>query len=168
MGPLRPRTGHGAEAVRSCRAQLRRRLERQVESPKPLADPACPAGHQAVSHLTFQVSLGIFALEPNGSPYVDLDCPKRWIGTSHLNGPNLLSREPFVMNEILSERAARCLLSKIGLRLEKTPSRHWTRKEFGPGYMIISDSNMVVLGANHREYDASLSDVRLFVDRVGR
>jgi hypothetical protein len=47
-------------------------------------------------------------------------------------------------------------LSKEGYRLQKAPSRHWTREYYGAGYMIIDDRNVAVAGAFQREYELSL------------
>lgn len=59
---------------------------------------------------------------------------------------------------MLSENTIRRRLRAKGLRLEKTPSRHWTRDWYGPGYMVIDDRNMVVLGASQRPYDGTLDE----------
>ncbi|WP_454684878.1 hypothetical protein [Ancylobacter moscoviensis] len=63
----------------------------------------------------------------------------------------------------LSESTIRRRLAKAGFTLQKTPSRHWTRDWYGPGYMVIDDTNTVRLGATHRPYDGRLEDVREFV-----
>lgn len=60
----------------------------------------------------------------------------------------------------MSESTIRRVLASKGLRLSKTPARHWTRAEYGPGYMVTDERNVVVLGCCQREYDATLDDVR--------
>lgn len=67
------------------------------------------------------------------------------------------------MHACLSESAIRRRLAKAGYRLEKTPSRHWSRSWYGPGYMVIDGTNTVRLGAFQRAYEATLEDVRDFV-----
>lgn len=62
----------------------------------------------------------------------------------------------------ISESTIRRRLAKAGFRLQKTPSSHWTRDRYGPGYMVIDDTNTVRLGAGQRPYDAALDDVREF------
>jgi len=59
---------------------------------------------------------------------------------------------------MLSENTIRRRLHAKGLRLEKTPSLHWTRAAYGPGYMVIDDRNTVVLGASQRPYDGTLAE----------
>ena len=59
---------------------------------------------------------------------------------------------------MLSESTIRRRLRAKGLRLEKAPARHWTRDWYGPGYMVIDDRNMVVLGASRRPYDGTLAE----------
>ena len=61
------------------------------------------------------------------------------------------------------ERAARRALKLLGCRLQKTPPRHWTRAEFGTGYMVMDDRNRVIGGAAVREYDWALDDVEKYV-----
>lgn len=60
----------------------------------------------------------------------------------------------------MSETAIRRALFAKGLRLSKTPARHWTRAEYGAGFMVTDDRNIVVLGSSQRAYDATLDDVR--------
>ncbi|OYW66839.1 MAG: hypothetical protein B7Z40_09815 [Bosea sp. 12-68-7] len=60
----------------------------------------------------------------------------------------------------MSESAIRRALSAKGLRLSKTPARHWTRAEYGPGYMVTDERNIVVLGCSQHAYDATLDDVK--------
>lgn len=70
------------------------------------------------------------------------------------------------MRADISESAIRRRLAKAGFRLQKTPAAHWTRAESGPGYEIVDDHNMLILGSSHRPYDATLNDVREFAERV--
>lgn len=65
-----------------------------------------------------------------------------------------------------SESALRRHLTKAGFRLKKTPARHWTRAYYGPGFMVLDDTNTVKLGAFQRPYDAKLDDVKAFAERV--
>jgi len=65
----------------------------------------------------------------------------------------------------ISESAIRRHLTKVGFRLQKTPARHWTRR-YGEGYMVTDDRNTVRLGAGQRPYEATLEDVREFVERI--
>lgn len=58
----------------------------------------------------------------------------------------------------MTESNIRRALAAKGYRLKKTPARHWTRAEYGPGYMVTDDRNVVVLGCGQREYDATLAD----------
>ena len=58
-------------------------------------------------------------------------------------------------NELARERRLRRQCQKADLRLEKTPSRHWHRRHYDPGYHITRD-NTVVGGCYHREYDLTL------------
>ncbi|MDQ0349388.1 hypothetical protein [Ancylobacter vacuolatus] len=66
----------------------------------------------------------------------------------------------------ISESAIRRRLAKAGFRLQKTPARHWTRNEYGPGYIVTDDTNTVRLGATQRPYDATLDEVREFAARL--
>ena len=59
-------------------------------------------------------------------------------------------------NECARERRLRRQCQKAGLRLEKTPGRHWQRGHYDPGYQITRD-NTVVGGCYHREYDLTLA-----------
>lgn len=59
---------------------------------------------------------------------------------------------------MLSESTIRRRLRAKGLRLEKAPARHWTSREYGPGYMVIDDRNTVLLGATRRPYDGTLAE----------
>ncbi|MBN9470195.1 MAG: hypothetical protein J0J10_15635 [Bosea sp.] len=59
----------------------------------------------------------------------------------------------------MTESQIRRALAAKGLRLKKAPSRHWTRAEYGPGYMVTDERNIVVLGCGQREFDATLADV---------
>lgn len=65
---------------------------------------------------------------------------------------------------MLIESKIRRQLSKIGYRLKKTPARHYTRTEYGPGYEVIDERNVVVLGASQRESEARLEDVQAWLD----
>lgn len=60
----------------------------------------------------------------------------------------------------MSESTIRRALAAKGFRLSKTPARHWTRAEYGAGYMVTDERNVVVLGCCRREYDATLDDVK--------
>lgn len=62
------------------------------------------------------------------------------------------------MNTIQREAKARRQLAKWELRLNKAPSRHWTRKEYGVGYQLLK-GNMVVDGCCQREYEMTLEQV---------
>ena len=57
------------------------------------------------------------------------------------------------------EARLRRTVRKYGYRLEKTPSRHWSRSYYGPGYMLTDDTNTVRWGCNNREYELSLGEV---------
>lgn len=70
------------------------------------------------------------------------------------------------LTEKAREDRARRALVLSGHRLNKTPSRHWTRAEYGPGYMITDDRNIIRLGAGQREYEATLVDVEHFIRSV--
>jgi len=59
-------------------------------------------------------------------------------------------------NESARERRLRRRYKKAGLRLEKTPGRHWTRAYYGPGYQIV-ENNTVIWGCGGREYEGSLT-----------
>ncbi|MEQ1782532.1 MAG: hypothetical protein ABMA14_14305, partial [Hyphomonadaceae bacterium] len=59
-------------------------------------------------------------------------------------------------NELARERRLRRQCQKAGLRLEKTPGRHWQRGHDDPGYQIAR-YNEVVAGAHQREYSLSLA-----------
>lgn len=56
------------------------------------------------------------------------------------------------------ERKARNKLKKLGYKLEKTPARHWTRAHFPVGYQILK-GNIVLVGAEQREYSMTLDEV---------
>ena len=64
--------------------------------------------------------------------------------------------------ETTREARARRHLSTLDMRLHKTPSRHWTREHYGPGYMVTKN-NIVRVGCRQHEYDASLEHVEAFV-----
>ncbi|WP_319796608.1 hypothetical protein [Nitrobacter sp.] len=53
-------------------------------------------------------------------------------------------------------------LAKLGLRLAKTPARSSLREFYGPGYMVVDDTNTARLGASQRAYEASLEEVEEF------
>lgn len=59
----------------------------------------------------------------------------------------------------MTESSIRRQLAAKGYRLQKTPARHHFRDLFGPGYMVIDERNVVVLGANQRCWDATLEQV---------
>ncbi|AEG09298.1 hypothetical protein [Sinorhizobium meliloti] len=65
---------------------------------------------------------------------------------------------------MLIESKIRRDLTKLGYRLKKTPARHYTRTEYGPGYEVIDERNVVVLGASQREYEATIDDVQAWLD----
>lgn len=65
------------------------------------------------------------------------------------------------------ERSIRKSLSQMDLTLRKTPGRHWSRGYYPPGYMVVDHRNFVVLGGQHREYDATLADVEDLLDPFG-
>ncbi|RVM19915.1 hypothetical protein [Sinorhizobium meliloti] len=64
---------------------------------------------------------------------------------------------------MLIESKIRRELSRFGYRLNKTPARHWSRKHYDVGFMVL-DGNRVVLGASQREYSATLEDVQTLID----
>ncbi|MDX0370629.1 hypothetical protein GOC23_23955 [Sinorhizobium meliloti] len=64
---------------------------------------------------------------------------------------------------MLIESKIRRELSKNGYRLTKTPARHWSRKHYDVGFMVL-DGNHVVLGASQREYSATLEGVQTWLD----
>jgi hypothetical protein len=64
------------------------------------------------------------------------------------------------------EDRARRALAKHDYCLRKTPSRSWLREYYGPGYMIIDQSNTVRAGSSSRQYDANLKDVEEFVEQL--
>lgn len=57
------------------------------------------------------------------------------------------------------EQRVRRQVAHFGARLKKAPPRHWTRKYYGPGYMVVSESNMAIAGAGSREYESDIEDV---------
>lgn len=61
--------------------------------------------------------------------------------------------------EASQERRVRRTLSRHGFRLQKTPSRHWSKAWYGSGYSVIDDTNTVVFGCYRRMWEATLSDV---------
>ena len=65
------------------------------------------------------------------------------------------------MSEETTESYMRRKLRSQGLRLEKTPPRHWTRKHYPPGYQIV-ENGIVVAGCCQREYELSLAEVLEF------
>ncbi|ADH89250.1 hypothetical protein Snov_2903 [Ancylobacter novellus DSM 506] len=67
------------------------------------------------------------------------------------------------MRADMSESTIRRRLAKVGFRLQKTPAHHWTRAEFGTGYEVVDEGDMLILGCSQRPYDATLEDVRTFV-----
>lgn len=62
------------------------------------------------------------------------------------------------MLQAMSEDLLRKLLRRHGYRLEKTPAWHWTRAAYGPGYQILDDRNVIVLGCGSREFEATLAE----------
>jgi hypothetical protein len=61
------------------------------------------------------------------------------------------------------EDRVRRALAKYDLALKKTPSRSWLRSYYGPGYMIVDEySNVVVSGAQQREYEDNLEYVEWY------
>lgn len=69
--------------------------------------------------------------------------------------------------ETALERKLRYKLGKAGIKLEKTPARSWLREKYGVGYQITRQ-NRVVLGCSSREYEATLDEVREWVDDHAR
>ncbi|MCY1740391.1 hypothetical protein [Ensifer sp. SL37] len=65
---------------------------------------------------------------------------------------------------MLTESKIRRELSKLGYRLNKTPSRSWMRAEYGVGYQVINGNN-VVMGASQREYEATLAEVQEWLEQ---
>ncbi len=65
------------------------------------------------------------------------------------------------MSNPLESKLRRQLMNR-GLRLEKTPARHWLRREYGEGYMVLAN-NQVVLGCTNHMWDASIGEVSEFV-----
>lgn len=72
----------------------------------------------------------------------------------------------FCPTEEQRESRVRRDLRRLGLRLNKAPARHWTRKEYGVGYMILEGRNWVIEGCGQREYEMTLADVEDYLDRV--
>ncbi|ATQ66900.1 hypothetical protein CQW49_02550 [Methylosinus trichosporium OB3b] len=66
------------------------------------------------------------------------------------------------MSEKIREDRARRALTKAGYRLHKTPARSWLRREYGTGYQIGDQSNAIVAGCVHRQYEMTLEDVESF------
>jgi hypothetical protein len=67
-------------------------------------------------------------------------------------------------SEHTREARARRILRNLDYRLVKAPSRHWTRDQYGVGYMVVGAfNNTVRSGACQREYELSLDDVEQFV-----
>ena len=60
------------------------------------------------------------------------------------------------------EARSRRLLAKSGHRLQKTPARFWTRQHYCPGYMVLTGSNLVVLGCSRYEYDGTIEEIEAF------
>lgn len=60
------------------------------------------------------------------------------------------------------EDRVRRALAKHDYVLKKTPARSWLREYYGPGYMIIDDSNTVVEGCSSRGYESDLERVEWF------
>lgn len=58
---------------------------------------------------------------------------------------------------MISEPSIRRTLAKHGLCLKKNRGKN--RELYGVGFMVVDDSNTVVLGATHYPYDASLDEV---------
>ncbi len=63
------------------------------------------------------------------------------------------------------EARLRRRIAKHDHRLEKTPSRHWIREHYGPGYMVLGGKT-VVSGCCRREYDDKLDDAEAFAGRL--
>jgi len=63
---------------------------------------------------------------------------------------------------MVSENTLRRHLSAKGYRLMKNPARHWTRSEYGVGYQVVDDRNIIVAGCYQREFDASIEQVAEF------
>ena len=64
------------------------------------------------------------------------------------------------------ETRVRRQLAKYDCRLEKAPSRNWTRKHYSwlpPGYMVISTyTNTVLAGCASHEYEVDIEDIERF------
>ncbi|WAC25753.1 hypothetical protein [Ancylobacter sp. SL191] len=64
------------------------------------------------------------------------------------------------------ENKLRRHLARHNHRLEKTPSRHWSKSFYGAGYMVIENyTNSVALGCFHQPYDATLEQAEAFLTR---
>jgi hypothetical protein len=59
----------------------------------------------------------------------------------------------------MREQRIRRELAHFDCVLKKTPSRHHLRKYFPVGYMVISAGNIVIAGADSREYESDIEDV---------
>jgi len=59
----------------------------------------------------------------------------------------------------MREQRVRRQLAHFDCVLKKTPSRHWSRKYYPVGYMVINASNWVIAGCGSREYESDLADV---------
>jgi hypothetical protein len=62
---------------------------------------------------------------------------------------------------IAREQRVRRQLAHFDCNLRKTPSRHWTRKYYPVGYMVVDWHNQVIAGFASREYEADIEDVEL-------
>lgn len=65
------------------------------------------------------------------------------------------------------EARARKHLAAKHCQLQKAPSRHWTRKEYGVGYQIVTFHGNVE-GAQVREYGMTLDQVEEYVSHLAR
>jgi hypothetical protein len=59
----------------------------------------------------------------------------------------------------MREQRVRRQLAHFDCTLRKVPSRHWTRKYYNVGYIVINCHNTVIAGRAEREYEADLEDV---------
>jgi hypothetical protein len=66
------------------------------------------------------------------------------------------------------ETKAHNQLKKRCYRLEKTPARHWTRAEYGVGYQVLDDRNVVIQGCYQREFEMTLEEVEEYVEHLAR
>lgn len=65
------------------------------------------------------------------------------------------------------ERRARSAAKKLGLSIRKSRFRHPELRAAYGGFMLVSEDNVIVAGANPRAFSMSLVEVEDFVLREG-